>query len=94
MLSRFSLFHVSNSTIEQQGYQHVTHRTKGRILYSGIWHPLFLPVTKAMPKEFLPSGVECIFGRQAEQLGLGHAILCAERVVGDEPFAVLLVDDF
>ncbi|MDA9100741.1 UTP--glucose-1-phosphate uridylyltransferase [Planktomarina sp.] len=42
----------------------------------------------------LPSGVECIFVRQAEQLGLGQAILCAERVVGDEPFAVLLADDF
>ena len=34
------------------------------------------------------------FVRQAEQLGLGHAVLCAERVVGDEPFAVLLADDF
>ena len=32
--------------------------------------------------------------RQAEQLGLGHAVLCAERVVGHEPFAVLLADDF
>lgn len=32
--------------------------------------------------------------RQPEQLGLGHAVLCAERVVGDEPFAVLLADDF
>lgn len=42
----------------------------------------------------LPSGVECVFVRQAEQLGLGHAVLCAERVVGDEPFAVLLADDF
>ena len=31
---------------------------------------------------------------EAEQLGLGHAILCADRVVGDEPFAVLLADDF
>ena len=32
--------------------------------------------------------------RQAEQLGLGHAVLCAERAVGGEPFAVLLADDF
>ncbi len=47
-----------------------------------------------MIKNILPAGVECIFVRQAEQLGLGHAILCAERVVGDEPFAVLLADDF
>ena len=46
-----------------------------------------------MIKNILPAGVECIFVRQAEQLGLGHAILCAERVVGDEPFAVLLADD-
>lgn len=47
-----------------------------------------------MVKNILPEGVECIFVRQAEQLGLGHAVLCAERVVGDEPFAVLLADDF
>jgi UTP--glucose-1-phosphate uridylyltransferase len=47
-----------------------------------------------MVRNILPSGVECIFVRQAEQLGLGHAILCAERVVGDDPFAVLLADDF
>ena len=47
-----------------------------------------------MVHNILPSGVECIFVRQAEQLGLGHAILCAERAVGDEPFAVLLADDF
>ncbi len=42
----------------------------------------------------LPSGVECIFVRQKEQLGLGHAVSCAERIIGDEPFAVLLADDF
>lgn len=47
-----------------------------------------------MVKNILPEGVECIFVRQSEQLGLGHAVLCAERAVGDEPFAVLLADDF
>ena len=47
-----------------------------------------------MVKNILPKGVECIFVRQAEQLGLGHAVLCAERVVGGDPFAVLLADDF
>lgn len=47
-----------------------------------------------MVKNILPAGVECIFVRQPEQLGLGHAVLCAERVVGDSPFAVLLADDF
>ena len=47
-----------------------------------------------MVHNILPNGVECIFVRQAEQLGLGHAILCSERVVGNEPFAVLLADDF
>jgi len=47
-----------------------------------------------MVHNILPKGIECIFVRQAEQLGLGHAILCSERVVGNEPFAVLLADDF
>ena len=45
-------------------------------------------------KDILPSNVECVFVRQKEQLGLGHAVLCAERVVGEEPFAVILADDF
>lgn len=47
-----------------------------------------------MVHSILPDGVECIFVRQAEQLGLGHAVLCAERTVGNDPFAVLLADDF
>jgi UTP--glucose-1-phosphate uridylyltransferase len=47
-----------------------------------------------MVRNILPKGIECIFIRQSEQLGLGHAVLCAERVVGNEPFAVLLADDF
>lgn len=47
-----------------------------------------------MVRNILPEGVECIFVRQPEQLGLGHAILCAERAVGSDPFAVLLADDF
>ena len=47
-----------------------------------------------MVHNILPEGVECIFVRQAEQLGLGHAVLCAERAVGGDPFAVLLADDF
>ena len=41
----------------------------------------------------LPAGCRCIFIRQAEPLGLGHAVLCARPVVGDEPFAVLLADE-
>ena len=44
-------------------------------------------------KTFYPR-VECIFVRQPEQLGLGHAVLCAERAIGNEPFALLLADDF
>ena len=47
-----------------------------------------------MVRNIIPEGVECIFVRQAEQLGLGHAVLCARRVVGTDPFAVLLADDF
>lgn len=41
----------------------------------------------------VPRGVNCIFIRQNEALGLGHAVLCARPVVGHEPFAVLLADD-
>lgn len=40
-----------------------------------------------------PEGVTCIYIRQPQALGLGHAIGCARDVVGDEPFAVLLADD-
>ena len=46
-----------------------------------------------MVRNIVPSWVDCIFVRQPEQLGLGHAVLCARRAVGDEPFAVLLADD-
>ncbi|KGO99344.1 UTP--glucose-1-phosphate uridylyltransferase GalU [Novilysobacter defluvii] len=41
----------------------------------------------------IPEGVRAVFVTQAEALGLGHAVLCAKPVVGDEPFAVLLPDD-
>ena len=44
-------------------------------------------------REIIPSNIHCIFVRQPEALGLGHAILCAEPVIGDAPFAVLLPDD-
>ena len=40
-----------------------------------------------------PRGINCIYIRQTEALGLGHAVLCAAPVVNDEPFAVLLADD-
>jgi UTP--glucose-1-phosphate uridylyltransferase len=43
--------------------------------------------------ETVPPEVECIYIRQGEALGLGHAVLCARSVVGNEPFAVLLADD-
>ena len=40
-----------------------------------------------------PDDMECIYVRQAQALGLGHAVLCARRLVGNQPFAVLLADD-
>jgi UTP--glucose-1-phosphate uridylyltransferase len=40
-----------------------------------------------------PDDMDCVYVRQPRALGLGHAVLCAERLVGDEPFAVLLADD-
>ncbi|WP_199154605.1 UTP--glucose-1-phosphate uridylyltransferase GalU [Chromobacterium sp. ASV23] len=44
-------------------------------------------------QEIIPPTVSCIYIRQTEALGLGHAVLCARPVVGDEPFAVILADD-
>jgi UTP--glucose-1-phosphate uridylyltransferase len=44
-------------------------------------------------QEATPHGINCIFIRQAATLGLGHAVLCATPVIGDEPFAVILADD-
>ncbi len=41
----------------------------------------------------LPPGVRAVFVTQTEALGLGHAVLCAKAVIGDEPFAVMLPDD-
>ena len=40
-----------------------------------------------------PDDMECIYVRQAQAHGLGHAVLCAQRLVGNQPFAVLLADD-
>lgn len=44
-------------------------------------------------QEILPPGVSCVYIRQQEALGLGHAVLCAKPLVGKEPFAILLADD-
>jgi UTP--glucose-1-phosphate uridylyltransferase len=48
----------------------------------------------AFARNVIPKHVNCIFIRQSAPLGLGHAVLCARPVVGNEPFAVLLADDF
>ena len=45
-------------------------------------------------RNVIPKHINCIFIRQSEALGLGHAVLCARPVVGNDPFAVLLADDF
>ncbi len=47
----------------------------------------------ALVRNVLPDGVRAVFVTQAEALGLGHAVLCAKPIVGDEAFAVLLPDD-
>ncbi len=46
-----------------------------------------------MVRTIVPEDVTCIYIRQAEPLGLGHAVLCARPVVGNEPFSVILADD-
>lgn len=47
----------------------------------------------AVLKSILPKHVNCVFIRQSQALGLGHAVLCARPIVNDEPFAVILADD-
>ncbi len=47
----------------------------------------------ALIRNIVPKGVTCIYIRQGEPLGLGHAVLCARPAVGDEPFFVHLADD-
>jgi UTP--glucose-1-phosphate uridylyltransferase len=47
----------------------------------------------ALVRKILPPNVTCVYIRQAEAMGLGHAILCAQPVVGDDSFAVILADD-
>lgn len=44
-------------------------------------------------RSIIPKTVTCVYIRQPEALGLGHAVLCAKPVVGNEPFAVILADD-
>jgi UTP--glucose-1-phosphate uridylyltransferase len=45
-------------------------------------------------RNVIPKHINCIYIRQSQPLGLGHAVLCARPVVNDEPFAVMLADDF
>jgi UTP--glucose-1-phosphate uridylyltransferase len=44
-------------------------------------------------QDIVPRGVSCLYIRQPESLGLGHAVLCAKPAIGNEPFAVILADD-
>jgi UTP--glucose-1-phosphate uridylyltransferase len=44
-------------------------------------------------RNVVPPNITCVYVRQSEALGLGHAVLCAKPVVGNEPFAVILADD-
>ncbi len=45
-------------------------------------------------RNVIPKSINCIYIRQSAPLGLGHAVLCARPIIGDEPFAVILADDF
>jgi UTP--glucose-1-phosphate uridylyltransferase len=44
-------------------------------------------------RDVIPSHINCIYIRQSEALGLGHAVMCAQPVLQEEPFAVILADD-
>ena len=79
----------------------VTNRYKHAIAdYFDVAYELEQKLEKAGKKELLevvrsviPKHVKCVFVTQSEALGLGHAVLCAKPVVGDEPFGVILPDD-
>jgi len=79
----------------------VTNRYKHAIAdYFDVAYELEHKLERAGKKELLglvqgvlPKHVRCIFVTQAEALGLGHAVLCAKPVVGDEPFGVILPDE-
>ncbi len=79
----------------------VTNRYKHAIAdYFDVAYELEHKLERAGKKELLalvqgvlPKHVRCIFVTQAEALGLGHAVLCAKPVVGDEAFGVILPDD-
>ncbi len=47
----------------------------------------------ALVRNVIPKHVRCVFVTQTEALGLGHAVLCAKAVIGDEPFGIILPDD-
>lgn len=47
----------------------------------------------SLVRSIKPDDMDCVYVRQPQALGLGHAVLCAEKLVGQEPFAVLLADD-
>jgi UTP--glucose-1-phosphate uridylyltransferase len=49
--------------------------------------------TLELLRNMIPANITCVCIRQSEALGLGHAVLCAKPVIGDEPFAVILADD-
>lgn len=79
----------------------VTGRTKRAIEDHFDWNPELEALLRAKGNEhtavsirnIVPPHVKCIFVRQPEPLGLGHAILCAKPIIGREAFAVLLADD-
>ena len=79
----------------------VTGRNKRAIEDHFDYHPELERELEAKGKDELldlvrgivPPGVKCIYIRQPMALGLGHAVLCAKPVVGNEPFAVMLADD-
>jgi UTP--glucose-1-phosphate uridylyltransferase len=79
----------------------VTNRYKHSIAdYFDTAYELELKLEQSGKKELLalvqnvvPRHVRCVFVTQAQALGLGHAVLCARPVIGDEPFGVILPDD-
>ena len=81
------IFVTSNSKRAIEDHFDKNYELEDRLLKAGKKDLL------AIVQQVVPEGISCVYIRQPEALGLGHAVLCAQQVVGDDAFAVILADD-
>jgi len=81
------IFVISKTKMSIRGHYSETHELNAELLKKDK-HELMQIVS-----DVVPAGVNCFYVDQPQALGLGHAVLCARELVGNEPFAVVLPDD-